>query len=222
MTIMNSTSSSYLSVFDLDHTLLKVNSSFCFGTYLYREKYFSSLSLFYCLLYYARHKFLRMSINNLHHKTFKLLFQGRSLAELNCHVQVFLQQKLKDLFYPPALAALCKAQELGYYTALVSSSPDFLVKPIADYLQMTYWNATCYGPNEQGNLQSILSIMEGQDKAVYVQKLSQQLEIPLSSLTVYSDSYLDLPVLKIAGNAIGVRPDSRLRKFCIKKGWEII
>jgi phosphoserine phosphatase len=84
------------------------------------------------------------------------------------------------------------------------------------------WKATHYQEDENGMLIMISHVMEGEDKANYVQALAEQFLIPLSSITVYSDSYLDLPVLKIAGQAIGVVPDYRLKRVCLQNGWEIL
>ncbi len=78
-----------LVIFDLDHTLLKVNSSFYFGFFLYRRKFFSFWTLLKCLNDYARYKWFRMSIYDLHTKTFKRLFKGRALNEISSYVDQF-------------------------------------------------------------------------------------------------------------------------------------
>jgi phosphoserine phosphatase len=64
--------------------------------------------------------------------------------------------------------------------------------------------------------------MEGQNKADYLKGLIQQLNMDRTAITVYSDSYLDLPLLNMAGRAIGVGPDHRLKRICLQKGWEIL
>lgn len=211
-----------LVVFDLDHTLLKVNSSYRFGNYLFRQNYFSFLAFIKCLAYYARHKLLGLSIEKLHYKTFSALFKGRSLQDLQKHVDRFLNETLETMLYPPVYQRLQEAQERGEYTLILSSSPDFLVGPIAKRLATTDWKATVYQPDEEGNLSCLSSILEGEKKAQHVRLLSSQLGLDQASVTVYSDSILDLPVLKIAGRAIGVVPDFQLKQICQEKGWEIL
>lgn len=211
-----------LSVFDLDHTLLTINSSYHFGAYLYRQKFFSFPSLLASLFYYARHKLFGLSIQKLHQKTFQLLFKGVSIEDLQAYVTVFLEQQLTEKLYQPALQRLHEAQKRGDYTLILSSSPDFLVRPIAEWFGVDSWQATIYAVDDGGCLSHLASILEGQDKANYLAHLIREMGIHSSSVTVYSDSHLDLPILKMAGKAIGVVPDFYLKRICQEKGWEII
>ncbi len=211
-----------LSVFDLDHTLLKVNSSYHFGSYLYRQKFFSFSKLLACLSDYACHKWLGLSIQALHTKTFNRLFKGCALSDIQNHVDQFLTEHLTSMLYQPAVQRLQLARAQGENLLILSSSPDFLVGAIARRLQVERWKATTYQVDSQGNFQAIIKVIEGQDKAYFVKDLALQMSIPFSRVTVYSDSHLDLPVLKIAGRAIGVVPDSHLKRICLQKGWEIL
>jgi HAD superfamily hydrolase (TIGR01490 family) len=211
-----------LSVFDLDHTLLTVNSSYRFGTYLYQKKYVSRLRLYQCLGNYVQHKFFGLPMDRLHHKIFAALFKGRSKQELGDLAEQFLTLKFSTFLYQPAIQRLLQASQAGHYTIILSSSPNFLVAPIAARLKVDEWQSTTYEQNAAGCFSHISSIMQGQEKADYVCGLAQKLGIKNDAIAVYSDSYLDLPVLKMAGKAIGVGPDSILRRICLKNGWEIL
>ncbi len=211
-----------LSVFDLDHTLLAANSSYRFGAYLYHQKFFNISTLLYCLSCYLRHKCFGMSMRSLHYKIFLSLFQGQAIQEIQQYVNHFLSKELDAMLYEPAIRRLREAQQQGHYTIILSSSPDFLVQPIAAHLGTHSWKASLYMRDQEGRLNGISQIIEGQDKADHVNTLAQRLKIAPSSITVYSDSYLDLPVLEMAGKAIGVVPDRHLRKICLANGWEIL
>lgn len=211
-----------LVVFDLDHTLLTVNSSFHFGSFLYRQNFFSFLTLVNCLWGYTRHKWLGMSINDLHYKLFSNLFEGRVFADVHRHVDQFLTESLSNMLYEPVVQRLRKAQSQGDYVLILSSAPDFLVKEIAHRLKVHDWKATVYQCDAEGKMSAVTQVIEGKDKAHYVKVLADQLNLSRSAITVYSDSYLDLPILKIAGQAIGVGPDYRLKRICLQNGWEIL
>lgn len=211
-----------ISVFDLDHTLLKVNSSYQFGLYLYRNKFLSAASLLLCLSHYACHKWFGVSLEKLHGNVFNAFFKGRSLLEIQNRANDFIQRELELLIYAPAMRRLHLARQRGDYTVILSSSPDFLVGSIAHRFEVSDWRGTQYAEDSQGKLVSISHIVEGNNKAHYVQALANQLGISLSSVTVYSDSYLDLPVLEIAGKAVGVSPDKSLKRICQANQWEII
>lgn len=169
-----------------------------------------------------RHKWLGMSIYDLHFKTFACLFKGRFLADINRYVKQFLAESLDAMLYDPVIQRLKKAQDQGDYVLILSSSPDFLVREVARCLQVSHWNATIYQSDENGKFIAIQQVMEGQDKAQYVKTLMDQLHITASAMTVYSDSHLDLPILKMAGTAIGVGPDHHLKRICLQNGWEIL
>jgi HAD superfamily hydrolase (TIGR01490 family) len=211
-----------LVVFDLDHTLLKVNSSFSFGLYLYRQKFFPFWKLLLCLGDYARHKWGMMSVQTLHAKSFAHLFKERDLSVISPHVDRFLTKNLQSMLYLPVVQRLKEAQNRGDVVLILSSSPDFLVSEIARRLNVKQWKATTYLTNSEGRLIEVSHVMEGENKASYVKELANQMQLSFSDITVYSDSHLDLPVLKIAGKAIGVLPDNHLKRICLQEGWEIL
>jgi HAD superfamily hydrolase (TIGR01490 family) len=211
-----------LIVFDLDHTLLTVNSSFRFGFYLYRQKFFPFWKLLLCLSDYERHKWGRMSVQTLHAKSFSHLFKGSDLSAICAHVDKFLTESLQAMLYLPVIQRLKAAQDRGDMVLILSSSPDFLVGEIARRLNVRHWKATTYLTDSDRRLIEVLHVMEGQDKASYVKELANQMRLSFSDITVYSDSHLDLPVLKIAGKSIGVLPDKHLKRICLQEGWEIL
>lgn len=173
---------------------------------------------------YSRHRWLGMSIHDLHHQIFDSLFKGRTLSLIELYAAQFVRESLKGMIYLPAIKRLKEAQSRGDYVLILSSSPDFLVREIAHALGVNHWKATKYEANNEGErkLMAISHVMEGLDKADVLINLSRDLELPHSAITVYSDSYLDLPILKMAGRAIAVKPDSRLKTICLQNGWEIL
>lgn len=211
-----------LSVFDLDHTLLSVNGSYQFGSYLYKQGIISFASMGYCVYSYALHKLGLLSVRQLHKKTFNRLFKGMDLDDLEKRVGLFLDLHLSSMLYLPAIEKLRSAQQQGHCLAILSSSPDYIVKPIAARLGVIYWESTRFAVDEKNQLCAISSVMQGKDKAASLLRLADQLNIPKEAVHVYTDSYLDFPLLEVAGNIIGVNPDRKLRSLCVQKGWTII
>ena len=210
-----------ISVFDLDHTLITANSSFRFGAYLYRRGFFPFSVLMRCLSYYMSHKWLGLSIFDLHHKIFLVLFQGRQSSEIENYVEEFLDQELHTLLYDPVVKRLQDAKEKGHYTLILSASPHFIVRSIASRLNVHSYQSSFYVTDSQGCYKGIDSIVEGEKKVECVKHVIKQMGIT-ASIYAYSDSCLDLPVLKMAEHAIAVKPDRRLRQISLKNGWEIM
>ena len=214
--------SGHLSVFDLDHTLFRVNSSYKFGTYLYQQKFFSLPELLILIGYYAIHKMGFLTITRLHQKNFGIFVLGRDLSVFQHHVANFLDKHWDEFIYPPAMEKLRQAKEDGHYTVIMSGSPDFLVAPIAERLGVKEWQATRYAVDDNRKMCEISHVLEGEDKANYLASLSERLGIAREGITAYSDSILDKPLLMAAGTVVGVNPDRQLRALCHSRNWQII
>lgn len=163
-----------------------------------------------------------MSLESLHHKVFSILFKGTTQKSLDPFLDQFLRQNYETMFYGPAKNRLDEAKSQGHHIIVLSSAPHFLAEPIAKRLGAHECKATVYEKNDEGFFDHISLIMNGQQKASYVMELAKQFGFNKSNIHVYSDSHLDLPMLKLAGNAVGVKPNKRLREQCLQHGWEIL
>lgn len=206
-------------VFDLDRTLIKTNSSFQFCLYLYHRNVFSWLHVLRSCLYYIQHRFLGLSLTELHEKTFKTVLQGMSLSLISAHVKEFVDHWLVEALYIPAIAELRRAQHLGYYTLILSNSPSFLVKPIAEWLNVTDWKGTEYGVDKDGKLCHIAHVLSGKEKAGQLRNLIRKLGLTKNNVIAYSDSVSDLPLLESAGQAVVVNPDRKLKRISQAQNW---
>ena len=162
-----------VSCFDLDHTLLQVNSSFRFGAYLYKKGVFSFFAMLYLAGCYVLHSLHLISIPTLQNLIFKKLFLGRSYSEMHEHAHAFLDEYFYRILYLPAITRLQQVQQEGQYTVILSSSPDFLVKLCADRLKVDAWAATEYALDQNNCFSKISTFMLGEDKAVYLKNLGE-------------------------------------------------
>ncbi len=163
-----------------------------------------------------------MSLYQLHEKIFQKILQGRTLASLEQHVEAFIKESLLHFLYQPACECLRLSQKMGHYTVILSNSPQFLVGPIARFFKVDEWGSSLYAVDKDDRLCHISSLMQGKEKAQYVAALSSRLGIDKQDVTVYSDSFLDLPFLLSAGTAIAVNPDKKLRRYSQEKQWNIL
>lgn len=205
--------------FDLDNTLIAANCSFKFGQFLYSRRYFSTFTMLKLVSAYALHQAGLLSITALHHYNFRHLFLGKLAAPIHQYAAQFAETLDP---YAPCFKSLLSAQEKNFHTLILSSSPDFIVQPIAKRLGVTQSFATHYEIDKDYRFCNISSIMLGDLKAETVIHYANENNIPLAGLTAYSDSHLDLPFLESAAHPIGVNPDKRLRRICVKQNWPII
>lgn len=212
----------FLSVFDLDKTLLKKNSSVEFCKFLYKKNIISLVQVLFSLFYYIRHCCFGLSLEQLHNKSFKKILFGFSLPFLQEQVESFLEKELSNLLYLPALNALYLAKQSGHSTYILSSSPQFLVCAIAQKLQVHNSKSSEYLVDKHGRLCQIAIVLDGEGKSAFVEQFREKNAIAKENVTAYSDSYLDLPFLLSAGSVVVVNPDSRLKRLSKKLGWRQI
>lgn len=209
------------SLFDLDHTLLKGNGSYHFGSYLYEQSKISRVKLPFLLGSYGLHKASLLSIPQMQQMIFSLLFKGKASQEFENLAGKFVAQFFDRLVNPLIFDRLKAAQREGQFTALLSSSPDFLVRIFAERFQVDVCFATTYAQDEIGCFSTVSRMMLGEDKAAFVGELIEQ-GIARDSMTAYSDSVHDLVFLRAVGNPVGVNPDRKLRRICLQNRWAIV
>ena len=212
----------HLTIFDLDKTLLKVNISFKFYYYLYKKGLYKKHLIFYPIIIFFRFKYFNLSLKSLHKIFFKKFLKNKNYAEITRYIDAFLDKYLDKIFYLPAVKRLQKAINDKHYVVLLSSSPEFLVKPIADILKINNYKTTVYGVDGRGNFNKIQFIMDGRQKAICAKELLEKLNISNKEMTVYSDSIEDIDLFLLAGKKVAVRPCKKLSKISIDQAWEII
>ncbi len=210
-----------LSVFDLDHTLLEVNSSFSFYVFLLRKRFFSIRTLAMTGSILAGYLCKIYSPYRLHEKIFERFLKGKKADRLK-ELAFLFAQNICELLCPAAGARLREAEREGHYVLLLSNSPDFLVAPIAAQLGIDHFFGSSYIENSAGALEQIAWQLDGRRKAEIMQKKARELGVPKEDVYAYSDSIWDLPFLEAAGKPCVVRGDRKLLKIAKSRGWEVI
>lgn len=211
-----------LSAFDLDNTLINGNSSADFCRYLYKQGVIPFSAVLQAVLYSIRHRFLGLTLADLHQSVFNKMLRGKPVELLEKYVEKFVQEHVEKALYMPAFIRLKRAQQLGHYTMILSNAPSFLVEKFAKKLGVNSFHATEYAVDEERKFNKIKRILEGKDKAHVLRNIAKKMGIFLEQITVYSDSFLDLEFLQNAGNPIAVNPDKKLRAISVKNQWSII
>jgi HAD superfamily phosphoserine phosphatase-like hydrolase len=208
-----------LVVFDLDHTLISTNSSYCYLKTLYQRGALSISVLLRAALLKCRFYATSMTLERLHHVVFDRMLRGFSLESLEKHIDVLVDKLLPGALYLPAYLELMDAQKRGDYVALISSSPDFLVRRFASYES---WEGTAYDVDHELRLRNIAKLITGPQKKKSLLRLQERFGIPKKQVVVYTDSHDDIPLLLEAGEAVAVNPDRKLAKFARLHKWRII
>lgn len=165
---------------------------------------------------------MRLSLTALHEKIFERFLKGAPFSLVQEEVKQFLKRDFYRFLYHPTFERLRRAQHQGNHTVILSNAPSFIVGPIADYLEVSEWYSSHYSVNEEGNFESIESILLGEGKAECIDQMAKSFKIAREQVTAYSDSDLDLPFLHSAGTPVAANPNPKLLKVSKKNFWEII
>jgi HAD superfamily hydrolase (TIGR01490 family) len=212
-----------VAVFDLDYTLLNTNISYAFGKFLFHQRIIPRTALLISLFFYLLHRYGLLSIEKAHQRIFSLCFRSIKASYLTALANEFVKKNLSHYLNTSILQHLRQAQQNGQYTILLSSSPSFLVKPIAYLLSIKEFAGTSYHSDPSTDSFSFVErIISGPTKRQIVETTIHRLKVTWEEVAAYTDSILDLPLLDAAGTQYLVNPDHLLEKIGRKKGWKII
>ena len=76
--------------------------------------------------------------------------------------------------------------------------------------------------DEKVYTKNIINHINGDQKTLKVHEVLNDHQIDWENSFAYGDSFSDLPVLKLVGNPVAVKPEEKLRKLATERGWEII
>jgi phosphoserine phosphatase len=161
---------------------------------------------------YLLHRLKLLSMHRLHQRAKKRFLKKLPLSKLCLLAHSFINESLPSMINHKVVKRLELSKDKGY-TLLLSSSPSFIVEPIALILGITHWRATTWDP---------FVVLDGTTKLKMTKDFASHWNVPLNQCTAYSDSYLDLPLLSSVGTPVLVNPDRTLRTINLKNNWEII
>ncbi len=210
------------SAFDLDHTLFINNGSYLFGRFLYSKRILSFCSMTRLVASYSLQRLGALSILQVHRQAIATLFHRMTRPQVAELVEEFYDKSIDQLWYKPALKHWQQAQAKGHKCLILSSSPDFIVEPIAKRLKADDCFSTHYHCNPKGYFYQVKEVVDGEAKRNFLIDRMQRYQIATHQASAYSDSILDLPLLSCVGRPVAVQPDRQLKRHSLQKGWPII
>ncbi len=168
--------------------------------------------------YFFLDKVSRTRFNQVFYRNYQGLEAERIKQLAGEQFDTYVRSKL----FPTALDCIREHQNRGDLIVLVTGSLDFIIQPLADYLQadaaLTVQLEEAHG-KFTGEL-TTLPLSE-EEKVRAIQAFVEQHNVDLAASHAYGDSRADLPMLQCVGNPIVVNPSKGLRQVAIESGWEI-
>ena len=212
-----------LAFFDLDRTLLNVNSASLWVQLEWRNGRLSTGQLLRLSLGLLRYHFglanlekdLRLAVSRL---------KGESDGHVRAQVKAFYQNRLRHHYRPGGLSALHRHRQRGDAIVLLTSSPQLLAQLVADDLDFQAYLCTQLEIDDDGHFtgQIIEPLCFGAGKVELATTYARSQHIALTDCTFYTDSITDMPMLQAVGTPIVVNPDPRLRRAARAEDWPIV
>ena len=217
---------SRLTLFDLDHTLIPIDSDQSWGAFTTRvgwtdqEEFARQNDAFYqdyCNGVLDIRAYVRFTTQAI---------RIRPPQEAK-HMQMrFMNEVIEPQIRPAALDLIKHHKEQGDRLMIVTATNEWVTRPIADYFGIEDLIAVELERDDQGQItgeiSGIPSLGEGKLKRLQQWMHDQQISIDDVQTTFYSDSINDVPLLSWVNHPVATNPDERLRAIALDKGWPIL
>jgi HAD superfamily hydrolase (TIGR01490 family) len=223
-----------LALFDLDHTLIPIDSDHAWGGFLVRngkvdaEAFARANDRFYDQYRDGTldiDAYLRFALEPL------VRIPSEDLAQLR---RAFMEEIVEAAILPQALALLDSHRGRGETCILITATNEFVTAPIAQRLGIEHLIA-CRAEQVHGSYTGlptgIASFREGKFLRLIewlevwggINKYDgSALERVLAEAVFYSDSSNDLPLLERVGRPVATNADAKLRKHAQRLGWRTL
>lgn len=210
-----------IQIFDIDHTLIRRSTAWCFILEALRRRAISLSQVLTFPLKWLKYKYAGMSID----------FVEQSIRTLEGFPEPLFREIARDAFlrygrrqlFQDGVALIKALRMEGHRILIATSSVDILVKPICDYLGVQDLVASRLEFSD-GHFtgRMVGSSAFGDNKKSKVEQWLSAQKIKPEQACFYSDSWHDLPLLRLCGKAVAVNPDPRLRRHARKREWQIL
>jgi HAD superfamily hydrolase (TIGR01490 family) len=212
--------------FDLDHTLLPIDSDYSWGEFTQQIGWTDPVEFkrrndeFYA--HYVAgtldvHDYVRFAVEAL---------RGRGQAAYEeAHLR-FMRDWIQPAMRENAIALVRGHQQQGDRVAIITATNELVTRPIAAALGVTELIAVELERDASGwitgAIAGVPSMREGKVARATDWLAAQGFAWPDVETTFYSDSTNDLPLLEKVDHPVATNPDARLRAVALERGWRIL
>lgn len=216
-----------LALFDLDHTLLPIDSDFEWGQFLVRigavdAVEFDRRNRDFFAQYQAG------TLDPVEYLEFTLgTLAGFPRERLLAMQAQYMEEVIAPALRPAARALLQKHLDQGDLVAIVTATNHFVTAPIAKALGVEHLIAAMPEVDADGHPTGKLlgTPTQGPGKIVHtrawLEKMGKTLE-DFDTVHFYSDSHNDLPLMSIVSHPVATNPNEKLKTHAAANGWQLI
>jgi HAD superfamily hydrolase (TIGR01490 family) len=206
--------------FDMDKTLLRVESGMSWTKFLYRRGELPTRMVAKAIYWSTLYKLAILDMETVFTRLCRDL-EGDLEADMLHKCAVWYQRDLASKIASRGRAAIAEHRRRGETVVLATGSTQYAAGPVARGAEIDHVLSSRLEV-DAGRFTGRASVLcFGHHKVRLVEAWAAEHQVDLAASTFYSDSYNDLPLLLRVGRAVAVNPDPRLRRYAAKAGWPI-
>ena len=216
--------------FDLDHTLLTIDSDYAWGVFTTAIGWVDPVEFGQQNeKFYAQYQAGTLDIHDyVRFATAAIKRQGEEKF-IEAHQQ-YMQDVVRPAMTEPALALVRQHVQAQDTVAIVTATNEFITRPVAEAfgvadliaVELERDSAPGSGGWITGEIKGVPSMREGKVVRVGQWLAARNLAWAGIETTFYSDSINDLPLLERVNHPVATNPDERLRQIATARGWRIL
>lgn len=206
--------------FDMDNTLLRVESGMSWTKFLYRRGELSKRMVAKAVYWTALYKLAILDMEEVFTRLCRDI-EGDLEADMLSKCDVWYRRDLLPEVAPLGLAAIAEHRRRGDLIVLATGSTQYAAGPVARGAEIPHVLSSRLEVRD-GRFTGRASVLcFGHHKVRLAESWATENSIDLAASTFYSDSYNDLPMLARVGHPVAINPDPRLRRHAARRGWRI-
>ena len=215
-----------LALFDLDHTLLPLDSDYEWGEFTIRIGWNNPVEFARRNdEFYAHYQAGTLDVHDyVRFATEAARLRGPEAAAA-AHQQ-FMREVITPAIKPQALDLIRQHQSAGDEVLIVTATNEFVTTPIAQALGVPQLLATELARDADGwitgEILGVPCMREGKVQRMQQWLAGRGLSWQDVDSTFYSDSMNDVPLLEQVNHPVATNPDARLRALAQERGWRVL
>ena len=215
-----------LALFDLDHTLIPIDSDHAWGEFVTRIGWADATEFKRRNdEFYNQYLAGTLDIRDYIRFTTEPLRRQGPGAAAQAHAR-FMREVVAPAIMPQARALVDRHRQAGDQLVVVTATNEFVTRPIAHSFGIDELIAVnlARGPSGwyNGEIAGTPSFREGKVTRVAEWLAARGRSFADVEITFYSDSRNDLPLLEKAQHPVATNPDDTLRAIATERGWRIL
>ncbi len=219
-----------ITLFDLDHTLLPLDSDYSWGEFTTQIGWTDPVEFKQRNdEFFAQYKKGELKISEYVRFATQAIKDQGAAKSIAAHAQ-FMSATIQPAIKQAATDLIAKHRAAGDQLVIVTATNEFVTRPIATALGIEDLIAVQLERDESvggtgwitGGIKGVPSAHEGKVTRVEAWLADHQLSWKDVHTTFYTDSINDIALLEKVNVPIATNPDARLRAIAVERGWQIL